>query len=746
MSTPTQQFDVERILKLVRPDGHLSKMIRGFEYRPQQEKMMSNIIEAYQNNQITLIEAGTGTGKSLSYLIPALVWATLYKDRTVISTHTIALQEQLVNKDLPHLIKSLNLKLKFVLVKGMNNYICLRKLKDSQAEFSLIHTEESREIEQIHALSENLKEGSRSELPFLPSPTTWDQVGAESEACTHSECPYYQQCFFFKARRQAQDAQILVANHSLLMFDLANRAETGNYSEPAIFPSYKRVIIDEAHHLEGMATEHFALRLHRLELMRILGRLASEKQSKAHGKLPMLKDKLQNVYNKAPPTEVASIIQKISIDLHALRLALNDQIHHTFECLHHFMEGVKQQPELVAQEEMKLRLLNSHYTHPLWLNGAVPEIQKLSSLLKEYRHDIWSIDETLKKIDYVPLQEQTKGIRIDIQGLLLRIDEIAVLLGQFLAPQPDPNKVRWIESQKMKTLTNIHLVDADLDVSKILNEFLFSKFSTVVLCSATLTTNQQFDFFKRRLGLTPELLKQRISTENIYESSFNYQKQVMFGIPTDIPLPNDDNFNQISQEHIWRAVEASQGNAFVLFTSYTMLNQCYDALAERCKEKGFALMKQGDANRHALLSQFKNTDKSILLGTSSFWEGVDVAGDALRCVIIVKLPFQVPSEPIVQARTEAIESAGGNPFLEYSVPEAIVRFKQGFGRLIRNKWDRGCVICLDTRLIQKQYGKLFLDSLPECQRVFAPGTVLYPAMREFYRKTYYLVKQNPLTN
>jgi len=741
-----QQFDVERILKLVRPDGHLSKMMRGFEYRPQQEKMMSNIIDAYLNNQITMIEAGTGTGKSLSYLIPALVWATLYKDRTVISTHTIALQEQLVNKDLPNLIKSLNLKLKFVLVKGMNNYICLRKLKDAHAELSLFQTEESREVEQIHALSENMKEGSRSELPFLPTPATWDQVGAESEACTHSECPYYQQCFFFKARRQAQDAQIIVANHSLLMFDLAKRAETGNYSETAIFPSYRRVIIDEAHHLEGMATEHFGLRLHRFELMRILGRLASEKQSKAHGKLPVLKEKLQSIYKKTPPREIASIIQKISIDLHALRLALNDQIHHTFECLQHFMEGVKQHPEPVGQEELKLRLLNSHYSHPQWLNEAVPAIQKLSALLKEYRHDISSIDEALKRIEYVPLQEQTKSIRVDILGLLVRIDEMTALLGQFLAPQPDPNKVRWIESQKMKTLTNIHLVDADLDVSKVLNEFLFSKFSTIVLCSATLTTNRQFDFFRHRLGLTPELLQKRISTESMYASPFDYQKQVMFGIPTDMPLPTDENFNKASHDHIWKAVEASQGNAFVLFTSYTMLNQCYEALAERCQEKGYTLMKQGDANRHALLTMFKNTDRSILLGTSSFWEGVDVAGDALRCVVIVKLPFQVPSEPIVQARTEAIESAGGNPFIEYSVPEAIVRFKQGFGRLIRNKWDRGCVICLDTRLLQKQYGKLFLDSLPECGRLYAPGTTLYPAMREFYRKTYYLVRQNPSSN
>lgn len=739
----SEKLDIQRVLNLIRPDGHLSKILKGFEYRPQQEKMMGNVLDSYCHDQITLIEAGTGTGKSLSYIIPALVWATVHKERTVISTHTIALQEQLVKKDIPLLLNALNLKLKYALAKGMSNYICLRKLKDAQAELLLFPIEEREEIDRIDALTKNSIDGSRSELPFVPKGHIWDQVGAESEACSHQECPYYQDCYFYKARRNACDAQIVVANHSLLLSDLVRRAETNNYSETALLPSYKRIIIDEAHHLEEMATEQFASRFHRLELMRILGRLASEKQNRSHGKLPILKDKLQTIYNKTPPREIQAIIQKMTIDLHALRLSLNDQIHETFDIICNFVEQLRHVTDLSSQEEQKLRILEIHTQHPKWKEELAPQALKLCSLLKGYRQEIASIEHTLKSIDHTNLQEQTKGMRLDINGLLNRIEACHLFLENFLAPQKDPNIVRWIEAQKMKSFNNVQLVDASLDLSEAFRHFLFNKFSTIVLCSATLTTNQKFDYIRQRLGLTPDKIEQKMITENIYESPFNFQNQVMLAVPTDMPSPTDEAYNEASQEHIWKAIEASQGNTFVLFTSYSMLQNCYEALVNRCKEKGYTLLKQGDNQRHDLLMQFKKTDRSVLFGTDSFWEGVDVAGDALRCVIIVKLPFKVPTEPIIQARTQAIIDKGGNPFIEYSIPQAIVKFKQGFGRLIRNKWDRGCIVCLDTRLINKAYGKLFLDSLPKCEKIFTPGNLLYPKMREFYRKTYYLVKQNP---
>lgn len=743
------KLDVERIIKLVKPDGLLSRSLRGFECRAQQQMMMANVVEAYNSNQIALIEAGTGTGKSIAYLVPALIWAAQYKERTVISTHTINLQEQLVYKDIPHLLNALNLKLKVALVKGMSNYVCLRKLEDAQMELRLFPSEENEEIEKIDKWKHGTIEGSRSDLPFTPSTAAWDRVGAESEACFPNDCPHQQNCFFLKSRRQANEAQIIVANHSLLFADLARRAESGNYTEQAILPAYRRVILDEAHHIEEIATEYFASRLHRLALMRTLGRLAVEKQNKPQGKLPILKEKLQSFYNKTPPKDIAAIISKLTIDLPALRHILNDQIHHTFESFSGFIEQMKSSNGQSQEEsnipESKLRLLQPHQTHPKWNDEIKPHTERLISTLNQYKQGIQSIEIELKLVNNERLQEQTKSMRLDIQALLMRIDEAASFFKNFLSQLLDPNQVRWIESQKFKVLTNIHLVDASLDVSKALVDFLFNKFATIVLCSATLTTNRRFDFIRQRLGLTKQFLPEHTITEHVYDSPFDYQRQALLVVPTDMPSPLDNDFNRAANEHIWQAIQASRGNAFILFTSYTMLKNCYEALAARLAANNYTVFKQGDSNRQDLLNRFKQTNYSVLFGTDSFWEGVDVAGDALRCVVIVKLPFKVPSEPIIQARTEAITARGGDPFFDYTVPHAIVKFKQGFGRLIRNKWDRGCIVCLDTRLVTKGYGKVFLNSLPQCDKIFARSDVIYPKMVEFYKKTYHLVKNNPIS-
>lgn len=751
MTSSDSDFRKDKVLKLVQHDGLLSRNWKGFEPRAQQQDMMANVLDAYQEDRIALIEAGTGIGKSIAYLIPALLWAARRNERTVISTNTITLQEQLIHKDIPNLMNALNLKLKAVLVKGMNNYICLRKLEDSQAELRLFPTEESEEMQKIEAWRhQQAGDGSRSELPFVPSPAVWDRVGAESEACSHHECPYYQQCYFFKARRQASDAQILVVNHHLLFADLFRRGDTDNYSNPSLLPVYKRVILDEAHHIEDIATEYFAARLHRLEMMRILGRLSSERQNKPFGKLPLLKEKLQLLYNKAPPRDVSSVLTKLTIDLPALRRQLNDRINETFEGFIHFLDHLRQpassSAEENAQPESKLRILKEHHEHAKWSEDIIPRTEQLITALKQYAQGLNGLESDLKMIENDRLQEQTKGLRLDIQSLVMRLESAIYLLHHFIKPSQDPNKVRWIETQKLKVLTNLHLVDADLDVSKALVNFLFSKFPTIVLCSATLTSNKSFSFIRQRLGLDHNLLAERPITEHIYDSPFNYQKQALLAVPTDMPLPSHPEFNQMAYENIWKAVQASHGNAFVLFTSYSMLQSCYEAISARCKEQGYRIFKQGEDNRQSLLNQFKKTDHSILLGTDSFWEGVDVAGDALRCVIIVKLPFKVPTEPIIQARTEAIFNQGREPFLEYSVPHAIVKFKQGFGRLIRHQWDRGCIVCLDTRLISKGYGKLFLNSLPNCDKIFTDSLTLQKRMAEFYRRTYHFVQKNPFSS
>lgn len=745
----TQKLDVERILKLTEEGGILSRLIKGFEPRLQQRTMMTNVIEAYNQNRIVLIEAGTGTGKSLAYLIPALVWAAQFKERTVISTKTINLQEQLFNKDIPQLMHALNLNLKAVLVKGMNNYVCLRKLEDAQLESQYYPSNESSEIASIALWSSKTTDGSKSELPFLPSPTVWEQVGAESEACSYNQCPHYQQCFFFKARRQAQDAQILVANHHLLLTDLAVRADNDNYADPCLLPVYKRIILDEAHHLEELATEHFASRMHRIELNRILGRLSSDKSGARQGKLPILKEKIQSFYNKAPPRDLARILSLLSTELPALRHRLTDEINRTFDSLTHFVEEVNLSFDQKGSEdsamEKKLRLLEDHQLHPRWQTEFHPLANRLIETLKEYRYCLISLEAEMLLIENERFQEQTKSTRIDIIALGTRLDEAIGLLQYFITKIEGKSRVRWIEVQKLKTLINVHLVDAALDVAQTLVNFLFSKFPTIVLCSATLTANKQFQFIRQRFGLTPEYLPEREISEHIYDSPFDYRQQALLAVPLDMPQPSHPDFNSAAFENIWKIIQTSRGQAFVLFTSYTMLQHCHEVLAPRLKEHRYHLFKQGEDNRQTLLNKFKTTERAVLFGTDSFWEGVDVAGDALRCVIIVKLPFKVPTEPIIQARTEAIVEKGGDAFIDYSVPQAVVKFKQGFGRLIRNRWDRGCIVCLDTRLVTKRYGEYFLNSLPSCGKAFMNGALLWPKMEEFYRQTYHFVKRNPFS-
>lgn len=736
-----KEIDSQKALKILQSDGQLSKVIQGFESREQQQQMMVNVIEAYNDNKIALIEAGTGTGKSIAYLIPALLWALQKKEKTVISTHTITLQEQLLLKDIPLISKALGIEVKSVLVKGMRNYVCMRKIEETRSEQLLLPPQEAEEFAKVDAWAHSTRDGSRSSMPFEPSAGTWDRVCAENDTCTKSHCPFFQECHFFKARREAAEAQILIVNHHLLFADLATRAESENYHDPSILPAYTKVILDEAHHIEDIATEYFAQRVNQLDLLRIVGRLAADKGSKSHGKLFQLKEKIVGYFqSKTMPVEVSNILGVLNIDLPGTRADLLKQITDGFDKFYNFIQVAKISTNQEEQAgDNKMRVLPMHYTHTYWIGELKARIGELVKCIHKYAQMIGSLEKSIKAINQDLLNEQTKGIRFEIEALSSRLFDASLVLQEFVEKAPPPNKVRWIEAQLLKSFINVHITDAELDIAKALVNYLFSKFDTVILCSATLATNKQFDYTRKRLGLIQEYIKDKKVTENIYDSPFNYKLQAMLVVPTDIPSPLESSFLQAATEKIWDAVHASQGNAFVLFTSYSMLKTCYQTLLPRFQEHRYPLFKQGDDNRQTLLNKFKDIDKSVLFGTDSFWEGVDVAGDALRCVIIVKLPFKVPTEPIIQARNEAIIAKGGDPFMDYSLPNAIVKFKQGFGRLIRNKNDRGCIICLDTRLLTKRYGQQFLNSLPPCHQAFIPGENLREHMRDFYKKTYHLV-------
>ena len=738
-----KDLDKEEALSILSPGGPLSTTLKGYEPRTQQLAMMGKIIEAYNRSEIALIEAGTGTGKSLAYLIPAILWNRQTGERTVISTNTINLQEQLIQKDIPLIAKALNIDFKAVLVKGMGNYVCLRKLAESKMELPLMTPQEKQEMDVIEAWSETTREGSRSTLPIVPSLATWEKVNAEHDTCNHNECPCFKDCFYYKARRQASDANILVVNHHLLFSDLITRNEEKALEDTALLPPYTRVIIDEAHNIEEIATDFFASRMNQLGFLRTLSRLAAEKQGKPSGKLPLLKRLLLEGFRNERTPEVSSLFNRLDTDLPAMRWDVWHWTNRTcqaFEQLANQLSGQKTADEQ-SPGDVQLRLLSMHQTHPLWEREIVLNAKQFIGATEKYIQALTALLLDVSTLKSDRMGDTLKSTLFEINALANRLNEGCDLMRAFIQPGIPTEKVRWVDVQAQRASPSTSLYDANLDVAKDLARYLFNRFPTTVLVSATLTSNQEFDFMRKRLGLVPELLENRIVTEEIYDSPFDYKQQALLAIPKTILSPQDPNFLQEAVEYIWKTLQASRGNAFILFTSYSMLKTCYDLLAPRLKEQRYHPLKQGDTNRQALIKMFKETDRSVLFGTDSFWEGVDVVGEALRCVIIVKLPFKVPTEPMMQARTEAIQARGGDPFNEYSLPMAVVKFKQGFGRLIRNRRDRGCVVCLDSRLLTRGYGKLFLNSLPPCQQLLLGKEEFQEKLEAFYRSTYHLVSK-----
>lgn len=734
--------NVQSALKLIQPGGRLSQNLKGFEVRPQQKAMMQGVLEAYQDKAIALIEAGTGIGKSVAYLIPAILHAAKTGERTVISTNTITLQEQLIQKDIPMVLKALGLDVKAELVKGMGNYLCLRKYEEALGESQLLLPEESEELSRMEGWLSNTKEGSLAELPFVPSYATRERTAAESDTCNGRSCPQFQHCFFFKARNKAQDAHILVVNHHLLFSDLARRAETDNYTEQAILPPYQHVIIDEAHNIDDIATKYFASRVSHWEIIRLMSRLSAER----NGRLTTLKTRLIDLLLKQKgglPPAFREIQALLELELPGQRRDLVQRFSDLFEGLNEFVQLFRQPTgeDTPQAGEATLRLLPRVLQHPDWISKVLPSVEETASIARKYCTTIDGLLKLLLELDHRKFEEQTAGIRQEINALKERLKAMANTLEGIVLGDNQIDRVRWIETFPMRGIHNVNLIDAELDISEKLVEGLFSKFQTIILCSATLTTNRNFTFFRRQLGLEADLLQGKDVREHLFDSPFNYREHALLLVPTDVPEPSHPDFLESAIERIWESVLASRGNGLVLFTSYQMLKRCHRALQERFRTQGYPLLQQGEENRNILLQKLRTLDHSVLFATYSFWEGVDIVGDALRCVIIVKLPFKVPTEPIIQGRGEAIAAAGGNPFLDLALPVAAVKFKQGCGRLIRNGSDRGCIVCLDTRLVTKSYGAQFLHSIPECGRVVDHSTNVVKQMTEFYRKTQYLVRR-----
>ena len=702
-------LDIEETKKALLPEGAVADVMGDkYEIRDEQLHMLEGVTSSFNENLVSLIEAGTGTGKTLSYLVPAINWALKNEERVVISTNTINLQEQLIDKDIPLLYDAFDDDFNYSLVKGMRNYLCLLRTETIQEGlFEMVDDDEVGSIDDILEWAKVTEDGSLSDLSFTPPDSVWEKVSAESDSCLRARCPYYSRCFFYKSRREIASSQLLIVNHHLLFSDLAIKSASES-SEAGILPPFKRVIFDEAHHLNDAATSHFGMRATKFGILRVIRRL-KRKGKGGQGKgliyyTAALATKLVKLYRKGV---VNDLLRKVEELLSTKVDTLDQYVGDSFDALYTFCLTVAQEKE-GGKEEINLRITEDIIKREGWEN-VDKKFSILRIRLKELHEEIKAITDIL--IDYEVENDIAKLI-VEFKGVSNKLDYYSDVISTFLSREDD-GFVRWVEGRMGRGGILSGLGLSPLDISSTLKERLYSKCKTVVMTSATLAVNNNFGFLKSGLGLEDE---QRVD-ELILPSPFNYEEQLLLAIPDDIPEPGNVGYAEAISELIRDAVKASKGNALILFTSYTLLETVYRKIHEELEDEGILALKQGAFPRAKLLDKFRIEDNSVLFATDSFWEGVDVPGDALKLVIITRLPFRVPTEPIIEARVEYMENQGLNSFTDYSVPVAVLKFKQGFGRLIRTKTDKGAVLVLDKRLISKFYGKFFLNSLPKCTKL-----------------------------
>jgi ATP-dependent DNA helicase DinG len=644
--------------------------------------------------------------------VPALRWAAANGERTVVSTNTINLQEQLVGKDLPFLAEALDGQpVRYAILKGWRNYLCLQRLEQAESSGGdLFDGGTAGELAALRTWSRRTTDGSLGDLPAPPRSEVWDEVSAEADLCGRLKCPHFDKCFVFAARRRAAEADVVVVNHHLMLADIAVRRAQGNWTEAAVLPSYSRLIVDEGHHLEEVAAHHLGASVSRLALQRLFNRL----ERRGKGLLPTLMGRLQARDDLLSTASLDLVHNKLEPSLAAAR----DMGGRVFDLLAML---------LPPGGDPVMRLTDAFRAHVIWSNGLEEAVTDLGRELDVLADGLRLIRGRLESDD--ARAETLAPVLAEIAAVNRRLAAAGDAMQTALRGSAGPPLVRWVERRGREQ--NIALTAVPLDIAPVLREDLWSRVKTAIVTSATLAGGRDFSFIVRQLGVDEPSLEPETA---IFPSPFVFEEQAVLAVPTDLPPPNADP--AAHRTGVLRVVhdlaDISDGGLFVLFTSHREVRHAAAALRDSGAAARWPVLVHGDEHRDLLLRRFRESGRAILLGTASFWEGVDVPGDALRGLVLAKLPFRVPTEPITAAVCEAIEARGGDPFLEYMVPHATLRLKQGFGRLIRTRTDRGAVVLCDARIVAKRYGRSMLDALPPARRLVAPWAEIHASLRGFY--------------
>ncbi len=717
-----QPIDDQKIVRYLSHEGTLSQLIDNYEERGQQVTMAKQVAESFNNGNFLITEAGTGTGKSMAYLLPAVEWAVTNREnreRVIISTNTKNLQEQLFFKDIPTVYAISDQKFKAVLLKGKSNYLCLDKWKATLIDMDqrLTAAERSR-ILPLLLWAEQTQTGDISEnsgFQLNQNIGLWAKLIAENNYCPGRSCKFYNDCFLMRARNNARRADIVVVNHSLLFSDVV--------TDNSILGEYHNLVIDEAHNIEKTAADYLGIRFNWWSFRNAYYKLYEEEPRKA-GALVQLEFRMSQTHL---PDHISSQLFKRISRLKTECIGLKRATRAFFNELSQALRQKYTNSGENGNDEKKIRY-HKNFRQVKDLGDLIEELKSFLQSVKRRLSDLLEIFVDIYA-DSFQFQDQIHRELISIESELEHLCEAF----DFCLKAESDQHVYWLELPFRKESNDVTFYAVPLNIAELLKNHVYDNLNTAVFTSATLTVSESFKYFKQRVGLN--LVKNRDIQSTILGSPFDYDNQIMLGISDYLDDPRSERFVDQLAELIKETHKNHSTGMLALFTSYATLNHLYQQLKQYFEGEKILLLAQGKSgSRTNIINQFREYQNSILFGTDSFWEGIDVPGEALELLVITKLPFDVPTEPLIAARMEKIKQSGGNPFMDYAVPEAIIKFRQGFGRLIRHKDDFGAVVVCDNRLSRMQYGSQFINSLPVEASIFRDKNDLIQGLNDWFKK------------